>query len=400
MRPEKVKLAAKHLGRPLDVNDRIQWDSEVPGFGLRTRRMKKWGSDALSNQPPRETWIFQYGSRRITIGLASAMKPQAARDIAFQHYAKVRQGIDPQAEKAQAVAKAAEGKAKAANTFAKLGQDYLEAQQGELRPSTFDAQSRYLLKHAATLHGLPVDSINLRAIDSLLSDVAKNKGRAASNRLRQTLSRVFSWGMRRGDVATNPVALTEKLKEKSRDRILSPAELKLVWQSLPANEYGTIVKVLMLTGQRLSEIARLRGFEVDFQRGLISLPGDRTKNSRPHEVPMSPMVRSLLASAPRNGRETLFPTQMYDRRKKALDAAIAKANGGEPIPAWVHHDLRRTCATGMADIGVLPHIIEAVLNHISGHKAGVAGIYNRAAYSAEKRDALTRWDAHVAKIVS
>jgi integrase len=206
--------------------------------------------------------------------------------------------------------------------------------------------------------------------------------------------------MRRGDVATNPVALTEKLKEKSRDRILSPAELKLVWKSLPANGYGTIVKVLMLTGQRLSEIARLRWSEVDFQRGVIALPGDRTKNSRPHEVPMSPTVRSLLASVPQNGRQTLFPAQMYDRRKKPLDAAIAKANGGESIPSWVHHDLRRTATTGMADIGVLPHIIEAVLNHISGHKAGVAGIYNRGAYSAEKRDALDRWDRHLTKLTA
>jgi integrase len=91
---------------------------------------------------------------------------------------------------------------------------------------------------------------------------------------------------------------------------------------------------------------------------------------------------------------------MYDRRKKPLDTAIAEANGGKPIPAWVHHDLRRTCATGMADIGILPHIIEAVLNHISGHKAGVAGIYNKAVYRQEKAEALGRWDQHLSTLVA
>ena len=114
---------------------------------------------------------------------------------------------------------------------------------------------------------------------------------------------------------------------------------------------------------------------------------------------MSPTVRSLLASVPHNGREILFPAQAYGLKKRLLDAAITEANG-KPIAPWVHHDLRRTAVTGMVSIGILPHVVEAVVNHVSGHKAGVAGIYNRAQYSAEKREALDRWDAHIAALVS
>ena len=185
MRPPKVKLSANHLGQPLDGGDHIQWDSEIPGFGLRTRRMKKWGSEALSNAPPRETWIFQYGSRRITISQASALKPQAAREVAAQYYAKWLQGIDPQVEKEQAAAKAEEAAKRAAETFGTLAAKYLEKQKTELRRSSFAAQRRYLEKHCASLHRLAIDDIDRAAVIALLNTVEKQRGPASRNRCRQ-----------------------------------------------------------------------------------------------------------------------------------------------------------------------------------------------------------------------
>jgi len=364
--------------------------------------MKKWGSEALSNAPPRETWIFQYGSRRITISQASALKPQAAREVAAQYYAKWLQGIDPQVEKEQAAAKAEEAAKRAAETFGTLAAKYLEKQKTELRRSSFAAQRRYLEKHCASLHRLAIDDIDRAAVIALLNTVEKQRGPASRNRCRAVLSAVFSWGMRHweGRCVQNPIALyTEKREEKTREHVLSDADLRRVWDALPPNEYGVIVKLLALTGQRLSEIARLRWSEVDFDKNLIRLPGDRTKNAKPHELPMSPTVRSLLASVPHNGRETLFPAQAYGLKKRLLDAAITEANG-KPIAPWVHHDLRRTAVTGMVSIGILPHVVEAVVNHVSGHRAGVAGIYNRAAYSTEKADALARWDQHLSALTA
>jgi integrase len=218
------------------------------------------------------------------------------------------------------------------------------------------------------------------------------------------MSAMFTWGMREGLVLANPVAYTNKRDEKPRERILTDAELRLVWKALGDNQYSTIIKLLLLTGQRMNEIAALRWSEIDFDRGVISLPGERTKNGRPHEVPMAPTVRSLLAAQPRsNGRDFVFgegagPFSGLSRRKEALDKDVAAASGN-PLPAWVHHDLRRSVATGMAELGIQPHIIEAVLNHVSGHKGGIAGIYNRAQYGAEKAQALARWDEHIRSVV-
>jgi integrase len=161
----------------------------------------------------------------------------------------------------------------------------------------------------------------------------------------------------------------------------------------------------MLTGQRVLEIAALRWSEIDLSRNLISLPAERCKNHRPHDIPIAGTVRQLIETQPkRDGIDLVFGHDggvfgSFSIHKIALDKHIAEFNGGKPIPAWVLHDLRRTCATGMAEIGVQPHVIEAVLNHISGHKRGIAGIYNRAQYGAEKAQALARWDEHVATVV-
>ena len=146
-----------------------------------------------------------------------------------------------------------------------------------------------------------------------------------------------------------------------------------------------------LTGERRGEISGLCWSEIDFSTGAINLPGDRTKNKRPHVIPLSSAARALLTKLPRV-RDAVFEFTAWAYQKDLLD----KRSG---VRGWTIHDIRRTVATGMADIGVAPHIIEQILNHQSGHKGGVAGIYNRANYAAEKAAALARWDKHVSALV-
>ena len=142
----------------------------------------------------------------------------------------------------------------------------------------------------------------------------------------------------------------------------------------------------------------MRWSEIDHAKSLIALSGERTKNGRPHDVPLSPAAVTIMERQPRRvGRELVFgeragPFQGWSKAKAALDKAIAKnsAENGRVAP-WRLHDVRRTVATRMADLGIQPHVVEAVLNHVSGHKAGVAGIYNRSVYAAEKRAALDIW---------
>jgi hypothetical protein len=147
--------------------------------------------------------------------------------------------------------------------------------------------------------------------------------------------------------------------------------------------------LLLLTGCRLNEVAGMRRSELSDDLHTWTLSGDRTKNHRTHVVPLPQAARELLASVDTDG-DIVFttngktPVSGWSKTKKRLDHLMK-------IPAWRLHDLRRTAATGMAEIGIAPHIIEAALNHISGAKAGVAGIYNRATYSTEKKAALERW---------
>jgi integrase len=395
---EKVISTA---GLEAGQNDRIFFDDQITGFGFRIRRVKKWNG-ALSNKPPSRSWLFQYRiggkTRRLVIGQSPAVKAGRAREIAAELHARVKLGHDPATEKRVRIERSA-------HTFGALVDKYLAAQRDEMRPRSYGQIVYHLQRHAAQLHPLPADGIDRQTIAARLNGIAAGSGAVTANRVRSTMSAMFTWGMKEGLVLANPIIATNKRAEKPRDRVLTGTELGLVWRSLGAGDYGTIVRLLLLTGQRMNEIAALRWSEIDFDRGVISLPSERTKNHRPHEIPMAKTVRSLLAARPKsNGREFVFgegagPFSGLSRRKEALDKEIAALNRGRPLPAWVHHDLRRSVATGMAELGIQPHIIEAVLNHVSGHQGGIAGIYNRAQYGPEKVQALARWDKHIGAIV-
>jgi integrase len=211
--------------------------------------------------------------------------------------------------------------------------------------------------------------------------------------------------MAEGLVEANPVVGTLRVEEHSRERVLDLDELRLIWNALPARDYGAIIKLLALTGARANEIAGLRREEL--RDGAILLPGSRTKNGREHLIPLSAPARAILADHLEQhkdetrslvfGRRT-GPFSGWSKCKDALDQRIAET-AGRSLPHWTPHDLRRSFATNAAGIGIQPHIIEACLNHVSGHKGGVAGIYNRAAYEPEKKTAFDRWAEHLLAVV-
>ena len=208
--------------------------------------------------------------------------------------------------------------------------------------------------------------------------------------------------MGEGLAETNPVVGTNRGEERPRERVLNPDELRLIWNHLYDNNFGAIVRLLMLTGQRAGEIAGLRWSEI--HDDVIKLPGERTKNHRPHTIPLPQAARDILAKQPRRaGRDLIFglATGQYNGwsySMAALNKRIAEA-AQRSLLHWTPHDLRRTFATHAAEIGIQPHIVVAILNHVSGHKGGVAGIYNKATYEPEKRTALDRWAAHLLAIV-
>jgi integrase len=388
MRPNDKALAGLTL--PKGKREAIFFDDDLAGFGVRLR-----GGGA-------SRWIFQYKlgaqQRRITLGSTTAVSPTKARATAAELHAKVRLGGDPAGQKT-------ESRIRAAETLRAILQIYLEHQRRTVRPGTFRQLERHLLKHCRALHGLQLAKVDRRAVAARLAAVATKSGLVESNRVRASLAAFYSWCISQGFAETNPVVGTARHQEKSRERVLTDAELKAIWAATAgADDYSAIVRLLLLTGCRADEIGSLSWSEIADDR--ITLPASRTKNSRDHIIPLSDPAQSTLVARPKMlGRDFVFGRAHsakgftgWSACKVLLDERI-KASGAK-VGAWVNHDLRRTVATRMAELGVQPHIIEAVLNHVSGHKAGVAGIYNRASYEPEKRAALILWADKLVEIVA
>lgn len=243
---------------------------------------------------------------------------------------------------------------------------------------------------------------------------------ARGRHLAAVLSSLFKWLKAHRRIKVNPCLELEKpAPSRARHRVLSDAEVRELWIAcdkigvVPGRNtrppWGAFVKLLILTGARRNEIARL--VDAELTGDMICLPDSRTKNSLPHDIPLSAMAKEILAGVQQfpnckyvfstNGRT---PISGFSKLKKALDQIIAgnrNENGvTEAMEPWRLHDLRRTASTGMNGIGVLPHVVEVVLNHVSGAaKSGVAGVYNKARYNPEKRAGLELWADHVRGIV-
>jgi integrase len=286
---------------------------------------------------------------------------------------------------------------------------YLERKRAVMKPRAFQEVERHLMSHAKPLHRSMLADIDRRTIALRLAEIETASGPVARNRVRSSLSAFFSWTIKEGLLDINPVAGTAKADEGgSRERVLSDAELGEVLAALGEDQFGDIVRLLALTAQRREEIGGLSWTEIDLDRGFITLPPARAKNKREHAIPLSEPALTILARQPRR-RDLVFGYgnggfSGWSDCKEALNERILAAQRmrdpkAKPMADWRLHDLRRTAATVMADrLGVLPHIVEAILNHLGEHRRGVAGIYNRARYEAEMRAALDRWAAHLVAI--
>jgi integrase len=370
----RTQVQVDRLRLPEGKADAYVWDDDCAGLSIRMQgRSRRY-----------VVWYAANGKRRrVTLGPVAAMPLREARREAQRIVSRAREGKDALAEREAA-------KARAADTLLALVQRYLQQwAKPRQRASTYRETERYLAKLWAPLHGHAVDSITRRDIASRLETIRTDHGPIAANRARTHLNAVFIWGMRQGLLESNPVIGTAApAEERRRERVLSAAEMVKLWKAADAaDEFGAIVKLLMLTGQRREEVAGMMWSEVYQERGLWVLPGSRTKNGKQHEVPLSRQAMALLPER-RERRAHVFGQGRkggfsgFSRAKERLSAAA-----GLETP-WTLHDLRRSFVTHTAELGIDPHVIEAVVNHISGHKGGVAGIYNLASYRPQKAAAL------------
>jgi integrase len=383
-----MKLSAKTVAAlELDgKRDVIHFDDLMSGFGYRLRAGA--GGKVL------RSWVVQYrrggASRRLLLGSAEVLSAEQARTMAKKALGLIANGEDPAADRA-------DRRAKDKLTLRSVIDEYLAAKQ--VRPRTLAEIRRYLTVYCRPLHGMPVDAVTRKDIATRLAAIGREHGSITLARARAALSAFFTWAMQMGIVEANPVLGTAKPQDTTpRDRVLSDAELVAIWRACGDDDFGRIVRLLILMPCRRSEIGGMRWGElVDLERGW-TLPAERSKNGRAHTLPLLPMALAIIKAVPRMAtRDYLFGVRAngftpWEDAKAALGARSG-------VTGWVLHDIRRSVATRMADLGVGPHIIEEILNHRSGHKSGVAGIYNRSSYTNEVRAALALWHDHVRTLV-
>jgi integrase len=358
-----------------------------------------------------KAWALRYrfGGKpaKLTLGRWPIMGVADARAAASEAIAAVERGKNPAAEK-QAT--------KAAKTEAALSdRDKIKTLVGQFHKrhlSTLKSGAQalqFLERFVVKAWGeRDIHTITKRDCIDLLDGIVDSGRATTANRVKAHLSVFLNWCVGRDIIPVSPLAgVKSPAKETSRDRVLCDDEVRLFWRACDklGEPWGPLGKVLLLTGQRLNEVAQMTDAEV--QGGVWHLSPDRTKNGRAHDVPLSAAAETVLASKERIKAKAGYiftttgaaPVQGFFKAREHLAKAMEelagqdRADGGEPlvIPYWTFHDLRRTCATGMARLGIQVRVTEAVLNHVSGTASGIVAVYQRHDYADEKRVALETW---------
>lgn len=403
--PPAVKLTAATVEKlqPTDRRQEIP-DSLCTGLYLVVQPTGKKG------------WQVRYRHggthRRMTLGPYPVLTLAEARQRARQALAGASEGKDPAAELRAAKAPR---EADARDMVSALVGQYDKRHLSGLRSGT-DVRRAFDLYVIPKWGDRPIRSITRRDVLDLLDGLVDDGKATTANRVRAYLSGFFNWCAAREVIEVPPTLnIKAPAKENARDRVLTDDEIRWLWAATEAEPFpwGPFARMLLLTGQRLNEVAQMT--DAELRGDLWHLPADRTKNGRAHVVPLSAAAKAVLDGIARNTDEEgkvwfIFtttgttPVSGFSKGRGHLAAAMARIAAkerGEPveIPHWTFHDLRRTAATGMARAGIPVRITEAVLNHVSGTGGGIVAVYQRHDYADEKRQALEAWAGFVAQLV-
>ena len=341
-----------------------------------------------------KSWAVRYRHhgrpRKHTLGGFPVLDLKAARELGAKALRAVAEGRDP-GERAQQP-----------DSIESVAEQFIERHVRRLnRPLTIQATERALRQHVLPRwRGRTVDSITRRDILDVLDRVVDNGMPVMANRVLAAVRKMFNWAASRDIIAVSPCAgIKPPTPEEPRERVLDDDELRLVWQAADKIgwPFGPLVQLLALTGQRRDEVGRMQWSEINLDKRLWTLPRERVKTGKPHEVPLSAAAIGILELLPRSGDFVLSTNgetaaSGYSKAKRRIDAMC-------PIPPWRLHDLRRTVASGMAKLNINLPVIEKVLNHSSGSFAGIVAVYQKHTFAEEKRKALETWGAFVSDLV-
>lgn len=364
--------------------------------------------------------------KRMTLGAYPLVSLEKAREKARDALDAADRGVDPAAQRGEELAQ------RKARTFAAVFERFVDlhvkqntkegrfakgraaameaAADGRARPKGPTSKlGRVAAERIIADKALPVwrdrliETITRAEVHDLLDDIVSAKGEALARELRKHLTKMFNWAADRGHITASPLAGMRRpeLGYVARERVLSMEELGRVWDAAgeAAYPFGDMVRLLILTGQRRSEIAELERGWIDDEHQAVEIPASRYKTKRPHVFPLSAPAWAMVQALPKwNGGDCVFtttsgarPVSGFSKAKARLDELVTKRGAKAdlpPLPAWTVHDVRRSVATHMARLGIPQEHIERVLGHVV---QGVAGTYNRYSYLDEKRAALELW---------
>jgi integrase len=386
----RVKLTKTVIDAlPIPSKDIVHWDTGCPGFGVKV------------TPKGRKVFVVLYrtagaGSRlrKYTIGPYGRVTLNQARVTAQKVFAAKLDGRDLAAEK----------KDSRRRMVADRVDDLLEAfiTQHISQNRSASEISRMLRREVGSAWGArSIHEIAKRDVIDVVSAIEQRGAPVAANKALKSIKTFFRWCVGRAVLDRSPAdGVPLPAKQVTRDRVLTDAELARVILAARKIDgpYGDIVEVLALTGQRREEVAHCTWDEIDVKTRTWKLSSDRTKNAKSHEVHLSDPVIAVLNRTSERGkfvfsRSGNIPFQDFSVAKRELDQLSG-------VTGWRLHDLRRTCVSGMARLGIAPHVADKILNHQGGTISGVAAVYQRHDFLAERREALEKWGTHVRQIAA
>jgi integrase len=373
---------------PTPSSDVIYWDAAFPGFGLKV------------TPKGRKVFVVLYrtggaGSklRKYTIGPYGRVTLHQARVAAQKVFAAKLEGRDLAAEKREARRR----------VVADRVEDLLETfilQHVSQNRSAYEISRLLRREMGKPWSGRSIHEITKRDVVDVISAIEQRGAPGTANKTLKVIKTFLRWCVGRAVLDRSPAeGVPMPAKVVTRDRVLTDGELAQVILATRqmSGPYGGIVELLALTGQRREEVAAMTWGELDLHRRVWTLPKSRTKNAKEHAVHLSEQSMAVLLRTTVRGPFVFTvlgskPFREFSRTKRQIDEFSG-------VTGWRLHDLRRTCVSGMARLGIPPHVADKILNHQSGTISGVAAVYQRHDFLDERNDALERWGAHVAKIV-
>jgi integrase len=373
---------------PTPSSDVIYWDAAFPGFGLKV------------TPKGRKVFVVLYrtggaGSklRKYTIGPYGRVTLHQARVAAQKVFAAKLEGRDLATEKRKARRR----------VVADRVEDLLETfilQHVSQNRSAYEISRLLRREMGKPWSGRSIHEITKRDVVDVISAIEQRGAPGTANKTLKVIKTFLRWCVGRAVLDRSPAeGVPMPAKVVTRDRVLTDGELAQVILAARqmSGPYGGIVELLALTGQRREEVAAMTWGELDLHRRVWTLPKSRTKNAKEHAVHLSEQSMAVLLRTTVRGPFVFTvlgskPFREFSRTKRQIDELSG-------VTGWRLHDLRRTCVSGMARLGIPPHVADKILNHQSGTISGVAAVYQRHDFLDERNGALERWGAHLAKIV-